>query len=803
MPTPSVPARRGARVWIALCAVSIAALPACQKHSDRAASHKPPAPTTAPTRALAGPALAPLVRRLPADVSWAVILGRVDRTAALLQGIHRLLLDHPRFRTQAADLQKRWTNRWGRWLLSAEARRAVGIPDAASLVIAQRPAGAHQPPITLLILRGLKPDAVARALTAALRRRGARAVTPLQRVQQGARSLIRFDGRWTCDLGATVTRCADVPPARWAAAVTGPGGTLRQHGLGSLSDAELRGTGAVYLGRRVLQRLWPHGDTLDALLGTRPEQAFVALELDRQIRIRARLLSSKRSPMPARRPAPSATGLAAGAQASVVLRLQLDPAELVKRLLAWAPKAPFLKALLSPTPHGTPAPFLDGSVLLISTAEGIGLRFGLQDPARAARALARLELDLASRLPAWQRRVRRHGAGWDLTLTRKGEGDAAVAQLRLHLPQGTGNPYPSLRGSELTLRWTRSGQHLLVASDPRLFRQLRAAVDRPDRTFLDAEDDPGIRAAFQGPARLALRLRPDDPLTTLPAAQARSLARWVADQRPATRRAWSLARAASDLIHELAVVVRPRRDGALVEASIRLVHPPGSGRELSPDYRAALRKKWGGNLSGFQKDLRSFAAGDPSPARAKARRNLPYPGAASHSGGLGLFASIYAPWSLRRHRAQIHRSGRAGLLHLASRLAALAETERSRTDLPEVQRRRWVRRLRSTPLTPVRRCCASPTRHCVSRPADWSHPTWRALGFHLDGPHRYRYQVRLRPEPTTTRVELLAVGDPDCDGVSTQLLLVARVDRATGDLHLGPIRRIHREHREHRGADKK
>ncbi len=77
--------------------------------------------------------------------------------------------------------------------------------------------------------------------------------------------------------------------------------------------------------------------------------------------------------------------------------------------------------------------------------------------------------------------------------------------------------------------------------------------------------------------------------------------------------------------------------------------------------------------------------------------------------------------------------------------------------------------LSSTPLTP-----ASVPRGVAAAPAPeaWEHPTWRALGFALEAPHRYSYRVEVDVDPATP-LRVVAQGDLDGDGVLSTFVRTA------------------------------
>ena len=50
-------------------------------------------------------------------------------------------------------------------------------------------------------------------------------------------------------------------------------------------------------------------------------------------------------------------------------------------------------------------------------------------------------------------------------------------------------------------------------------------------------------------------------------------------------------------------------------------------------------------------------------------------------------------------------------------------------------------------------------------PDEWSDPTWRALGFQIDGPHYFRYKFDANPTVKDGKFTITASADLDCDGV--------------------------------------
>lgn len=58
---------------------------------------------------------------------------------------------------------------------------------------------------------------------------------------------------------------------------------------------------------------------------------------------------------------------------------------------------------------------------------------------------------------------------------------------------------------------------------------------------------------------------------------------------------------------------------------------------------------------------------------------------------------------------------------------------------------------------------------CGPDAALWAEPGWRALGFSIDGPHRYAYQYV--PDASGLSATLRAVADLSCDGTTTTVEL--------------------------------
>ncbi len=84
----------------------------------------------------------------------------------------------------------------------------------------------------------------------------------------------------------------------------------------------------------------------------------------------------------------------------------------------------------------------------------------------------------------------------------------------------------------------------------------------------------------------------------------------------------------------------------------------------------------------------------------------------------------------------------------------------------------------STPLTPAdpTACCEK----CAPDSALWQSETWTALHFSMDDPHFYTYQFANQGDHAIAR----AVGDLDCDGVTSIFELTISADGTPGDLRI-------------------
>lgn len=75
--------------------------------------------------------------------------------------------------------------------------------------------------------------------------------------------------------------------------------------------------------------------------------------------------------------------------------------------------------------------------------------------------------------------------------------------------------------------------------------------------------------------------------------------------------------------------------------------------------------------------------------------------------------------------------------------------------------------------TPVPSCCEQGGT-CDPDPTRWDTPGWRALGFSIDGEHRYTYSYE--PAPDGRSAVVRAVGNLDCEGETSRYELEIRID---------------------------
>lgn len=76
-----------------------------------------------------------------------------------------------------------------------------------------------------------------------------------------------------------------------------------------------------------------------------------------------------------------------------------------------------------------------------------------------------------------------------------------------------------------------------------------------------------------------------------------------------------------------------------------------------------------------------------------------------------------------------------------------------------------------TPEAPA--ACCEQGGACTPDAAQWAQPGWQALGFSIDGPHRFRYQYA--PDATGLSATLKAMGDVACDSHPVEVDLVLTV----------------------------
>ena len=75
--------------------------------------------------------------------------------------------------------------------------------------------------------------------------------------------------------------------------------------------------------------------------------------------------------------------------------------------------------------------------------------------------------------------------------------------------------------------------------------------------------------------------------------------------------------------------------------------------------------------------------------------------------------------------------------------------------------------------TPVPDCCEQ-GGVCAKDPARWATPGWQALQFTIDDDHRYTYSYT--PDPSGRSAVIRAVGDLDCDDVTSLYEVKVEID---------------------------
>ena len=772
---------------------------------------------TQPTRAAHPPRndspLAAWLQQVPADARWAVASADLGRLQAVLSDVAALLAHHPKFAPTLRHWRARLERQWGGWPLTPETWAKLSLQHAGGGALYQRADG-----VTVLGFRTAQLGKVVETINQAIRDRGARQAPRAKQLQVAGQPVYRLD-RWTCATRGERSWCADVPPARFAAVTAAPPKNLWQQTLGWVPGEYLRQRLGIWLSPRA-GFAHPLHRAAGTLLGQAPRGLWLAASLGRRLRLQVLALTAPQAAPPAAATTlgkPGQSGLAAATAAPLVIRLRLSPRRLGDQLARLLPALrPALDLVRKKRVRGDTLAeeMLNGEVVLLGDPAGVGVILGLRSRSGGQRAMKRLMLLLGPHVAKWQSRVRGRGRGWDLSFTHANLGDVPIHRLILRVPKNAGPGAPKLINGHLTLQWGLAQRHLVVATEPNLFRRILAAVDQPDSRFLHQLSNAPSRRRFREHYAVSAHARLDDPLTALPKAQRAVARNWLGELGPDSQRWATGIRTLLDLTDSLTLSCEELPAGVGCQLQISLLTAPGAtapakatpdarprpppgpgpgprvlpGLTLNATYREALINKWGGNRDGHLTLLRSLATSPTaSPTRAKASRVLALRGAGPHRGPEGLFLSVWLPWARHRHVTIARREAPRELDRLARALQKLAHEARR---LPAAARRRWARGLHSTRITPTRSCCKGGIRRCESRATDWSHPTWRRLGFALSGPHRYRYQLTLEPGSLHQRIMLRALGDLDCNGRSSLLQRVGIIDLSTGALKIGALTRV-------------
>ena len=140
---------------------------------------------------------------------------------------------------------------------------------------------------------------------------------------------------------------------------------------------------------------------------------------------------------------------------------------------------------------------------------------------------------------------------------------------------------------------------------------------------------------------------------------------------------------------------------------------------------------------------------------------------------LALLASVAVP-AIRRHMI---RSRSLVVLSDLQRMCAGAVAyyeESAKLALSGQADDKAMRRFpSSTAITPTRGCCTFGGKG-LCEGTDWDTATWRALGFEIEGPHRFRYQFVSAGVGAKAAFSARAFADLDCDGVESTFERVGR-----------------------------
>jgi type IV pilus assembly protein PilA len=88
--------------------------------------------------------------------------------------------------------------------------------------------------------------------------------------------------------------------------------------------------------------------------------------------------------------------------------------------------------------------------------------------------------------------------------------------------------------------------------------------------------------------------------------------------------------------------------------------------------------------------------------------------------------------------------------------------------------------------TPVASCCTFPGHKCPVNAAAWDTSTWNSLMFTMEDPHYFRYEYESTGTAgagTGSKFTMRAVGDLDCDGISSTFEMYGVWSDADLDVH--------------------
>ena len=217
--------------------------------------------------------------------------------------------------------------------------------------------------------------------------------------------------------------------------------------------------------------------------------------------------------------------------------------------------------------------------------------------------------------------------------------------------------------------------------------------------------------------------------------------------------------------------------------------PPVGGADTDNDPtaaralfdRAAIAALRGDQITHDDLMLR-LAAEHPDTRHGRAARARLGGGATTSVAVAGILAAVAIPAFMKYTRRSQTAEATMNVRKLFDSAVAYYQLE-DHTDIDGTpQPRRFPP---TVALTPARSPCELGVDALAPAPDTWDHPTWQALNFAIDDPHRYRYEFISAGEGPDAHFTARAIGDLDCDGVLATFERVGTVD-SEGNVNAGP-----------------